>query len=331
MTKQIFWLRESAIDGWAPPFLYTGELPAQLQAQIENIPSNEIHLPYLERSGSLADALPLRLNVDPAGMVVLTPERGDGEYLSRYQVMLTLAAAAHGGEDAGFRLSNGDGTAIDGRESIGWRLPPIERQRRFLPVYRMVSHAFQLCLRERFPGAYFADIDRYHDTAAAWPVLLFAASAPFTSKSRHGFNYDVLDNASIDRFYRSAERRLPPVLAAVEAKLKAAGLSDIAKQYSPARSRSIVAFVKRDRNPMRSMLLAEARLFNEFFQLARTMHDLCSEKRPLRTAPKEASEFVRALHIRLRRFYANVPVLELAMPLFLAVTHALYESRSIVK
>ena len=329
MTKQIFWLRESSSGAWATPFAYTGELPPPILEQIEIISSNEIHLPYLERSKSISDVLPLVPHCDPAGIAILAPEDGGGEYVTRYQVMLALAAAANGYEDPGFRLSNGDGTAIDGRESIGWAKPPIERQHRFFRVYRMVSRAFQQCLRDRFPEAYFTGPDCYSDTASAWPVLLFAASTPFMSRSRHVFNYDVLDNESIERFYRSAERGLPRVLADVEAKLLAAGMTDLAKLYAPSQSRRIVAFVKRDRNPMRSLLLAESMLFNQFFELAHTMHELCTGQRPLRTAPTAATEFVRQLHCRLRRFYDNVPVPQLAMPLFIAVTHALYESKSL--
>ncbi len=331
MTKQIFWLRESASGAWVTPFSYTGELPAPLREQIEIVPSNEIHLPYLERSKSLAAVLPLALHCDPAGMAILTPEDADGEYLTRYRVMLTLAAAAHGGEDAGFHLACGDGTSLDGRESAGWTRPPIERQHGFFHVYRMVSRAFQRCLRDRFPEAYFANPARYTDTATAWPVLLFAASTPFMGKNRHVFNYDVLDNDSIDRFYRSAERGLPRVLAETEAKLIAAGRTDLAKLYAPRHAHRIVEFVKRDRNAMRSLLLAESMLFDEFFRLARTMNELCAGHRLLRTAPAAASDFVRLLHIRLRRFYHHIPVLELATPLFLAVTHALYESRDDVK
>lgn len=331
MTKQIYWLRESACGGWATPFAYTGELPASLREQIETIPSGEIHLPYLERSKSISDVLPLALHCDPAGVAILSPADAGEEYLAWYKVMLALAAAAHGVEDAGFHLACGDGTAMDGRESIGWMNPPVERHARFYRVYRMASRAFQRCLRDRFPDAYFADPERYRDTEKAWPILLFAASTPLMSKSRSIFNYDVLDNDLIDRFYRSAGRGLPRILAAVEKKLLDAGLTDLAKLYAPARSRRIVEFVKRDRNPMRSLLLAESLLFNEFFGLAHRMHELGTAQRPLRSAPAIASEFVRALHVRLRRFYCNVPVLQLAMPLFAAFTHALYESRDTIE
>ena len=184
MTKQIFWLRESPSGGWVTPFAYTGELPAPLLEQIENIPSDEIHLPYLERSTSLVEVLPLAVHSDPAGVAILSPEAGDEEYVTRYQVTLALAAAAHGDEDPGFHLTCGDGTAIDGRDSMGWSNPPVERERCFFNVYRLVSRAFQRCLRDRFLEAYFADPERYRDTEKAWPVLLFAASAPLSASRR---------------------------------------------------------------------------------------------------------------------------------------------------
>ena len=160
---------------------------------------------------------------------------------------------------------------------------------------------------------------------------MFAASTPFLTKSRHIFTYDVLDHESVEKFYRSAARGLPRVLSAVEADLISRGMPHLAGSYAPGRSHRIIEFVKRDRNPLRSLLQSEAMLFDEFFRMAQRMRQVTSSPRALRTAPTVADGFVRKLHSHLRRFYNNVPVHELAMPLFIAVTHALYESLSTVK
>jgi len=331
MTKQIFWLRETAKGGWVTPFAYTGELPLYLKDHIEIIPAAEIHLPYLERSQSLYEKQPLALHYDKSGAAILSPEEEGAEYVTRYQVALALAAAVHGVEDGGFHLTAGDGVALDGMESIGWHKPPIERKHGFFRAWDAVSRAFQPCLRERFPAAYFADIERFRDTKAAAPVLLFAASSPFLTRTRSVFTYDLLDHESVEKFYRSAERGLPAVLAATEARLINAGMADLASFYAPSKAHRILDLVRRDRNPMRSVIFSESMLFDEFFRLAHAMYDFGASRRPLKTAPKVADEFVRHLHTRLRRFYNSVPMQQLAMPLFLAVTHALYESRSPVK
>jgi hypothetical protein len=339
MPQQIFWLRESASGAWITPFAFSGELPAEfpaeLREQIAGLPFDEVHLPYLQRAQTLEDVPPAVDLCDLEDRTIIKPAGAGIDYVNRYQILLALAAAAHGVEEPRFRLTDYGGHVIEGREASAWADPPIERERRFFGVYRMVSRAFQQCMRERLPAAYFTVAGRYMDTETAWPVLLLAASTPFVSRSRSAFTYDVLDLDSVEKFYRSAERGLPRVLAGVEAKLLADGMKELAKSYAPARAERILAFVKRDRNPMLSLLLAEAMLFDEYFRFAHIMHDLCApganHRREIRKVSTAAWEFVRALHSRLRRFYNGVPMQQLVMPLFLAVTHALYESKRTVK
>ena len=299
------------------------------------MPFQEIHLPYLQRAQILEELPTAAEFCSLVDRTIIKPAEAGNEYLNRYQVMLTLAAAAHGVQDPRFRLTGSDGLVLEGREASAWADPPIEREHRFFGVYRMVSRAFQRSMREHVPAAYFSVAGRYNDTETAWPILLFAASNPFVSRTRSTLTYDVLDHDSVEKFYRSAARGLPRVLAGVEAKLLADGMTDLALSYAPMRADRIMAFVKRDRNAMLSLLSGEAMLFDDHFRFAHVMHDLCAPSatrhREIRKISTAASEFVRTLHSRLRRFYNGVPMHQLVMPLFLAVTHALYESKRTVK
>ncbi len=335
MTKNIIWLRQSPSGAWATPFVLpaklTREVPKQLRSQLELYPHSEIHLPYLERKQTLPDVSQLQLLSDIPGRAFLVPPNAGPDYLTRYQIMLAIAAAVHEVKLPPFCLAAEDGTVLEGRESIAWLKPPIERQRHYFRVCRAVSRAFQLHLRNRFTAAYFSDMERFRDTEKAWPVLLFAASRPFEGKLRSALTYEVLDHQSVDKFYRSATRGLPRVLAAVQERLVANGYADIARAYSPARTQNIVQSVQRDRNPMRSLLLSQSLLFEVFFRFVNKVHGLADSQRTLRTAPAVAAKFVFELRSHLRRFYNNIPMSELALPLFLCATHAMFEARSVLE
>ena len=340
MTRNLFWLRESASGGWITPYAFSedalpADLPADLKKNFLAMSYTEVHLPYTEWRQPLPDRPLIFLCPCLEGRVILQHPETNREYIDRYQIMLSMAAAAHGVEEPRFRLLGAYGRSLDARECSAWANPPFEREGRFFGVYKMVSRAFQQTMREMLPALYFANVQRYMDTEMAYPMLLLAASSPFRGRNRSTLTYDVLDLDSVDKFYRSAQRGLPRVLAGVEAKLLEDGLTELAKAYAPSRAERVLAFVKRDRNPMRSLLLAEASLFDDFLRFAHRMHDLCAEgplrRRQIRKIPTATSEFVRTLHSRLRRYYNGVPMYGLTMPLFMSVTHALYESRKTVK
>jgi hypothetical protein len=152
-----------------------------------------------------------------------------------------------------------------------WFEAPRERTPSFFPTFIRVSVAIQTRLRRRLPEIYLADIERFRDTRMVYPLLVYAASRPFSSQSRTDFSYDILNSKLMRRFHYSVRRNLPKTLEQVSQRLRAAGMDDVAKHYREVKSSEIIELVDRlkiCRRRLEAVLVAEARLIDALFQFA---------------------------------------------------------------
>ena len=112
-----------------------------------------------------------------------------------------------------------------------WFEAPQERTPSFFPTFIRVSVAIQTRLRRRLPEIYLADIERFRDTRMVYPLLVYAASRPFSSQSRTDFSYDILNPKLMRRFHYSVRQNLPRF------DLRIARLALPQAQYRPAGAR----------------------------------------------------------------------------------------------
>src|SRR5438309_592103 len=126
-----------------------------------------------------------------------------------------------------------------------WFRAPHERSPEYFPAFVRVSIAVQGTLRRTLPDRYLSDIERFRDTRMIYPLLVYAASRPFPGQPRTEFTYDVVDRVLMRKFHLSVGRNLPVLLAQVSARLRAAGMADVARHYRPDRARIIMATVDR--------------------------------------------------------------------------------------
>jgi len=206
------------------------------------------------------------------------------------------------------------------RPDAHWLSAPGECDTDFLPAFGAISRAMQIALRERLPVAYFHRLEEFRDQQRANAILLFQASPPFRAKVRTDLTYDVLDPEMLETLARKAKPRLAHALAAVEAKLHAAGLTELACQYTPRRAFEIVADVQRlarSRRCLLSLIRAEGLLVNALVQLGGT-RELSARKQKTRMA-----SFCKNWNSQLRWMCAGKDFSSLAPTILDAATHAL--------
>ncbi len=181
-----------------------------------------------------------------------------------------------------------------------WLGAPEERNPAFFPVFARVSVAVQTALRERVPGAYFGDWDKYSDTKAAYPMLVYQASRPFQGKLRSELTYDVLNPKTLSTLFRTVKLALPDLLDLVETKLRDSGRNETAAKYARRRAPDILQSVDRlskSRKCLYVLIHGEAMLINALIELA-GLGSLTAKEQARRVA-----SFEKKWNFQLRRLY----------------------------
>lgn len=204
-----------------------------------------------------------------------------------------------------------------------WFDAPHERSHDYFPVFVRVSIAVQGMLRRALPERYLAEIEHFRDTRMIYPLLVYAASRPFPGQPRTEFTYDILNRAIMRKFYLSVGRNLPAVLAGVSARLRAAGMGDVAKHYRPDQARAIMATVDRlktCRRRLEALVVTETLMMNHLLLFAG------SRSLPARERTKIVSKCEKVWLSRLRRLFAKQDYTFLA-PEILAVATKVLKSQ----
>ena len=201
-----------------------------------------------------------------------------------------------------------------------WLAAPDERSAEFLPVFARVSVAVQTALREHVPNTFFSTPAGYANTKTAYPMLVYQSSRPYHGRMRTELTYDVLNPKTLASLFRSVKLALPDLLAAVEAKLRAAGLDELAQKYLVKRAPHIVESVQRlskSRKCLYVLIRGEAVLVNALVDLG-GLGSLT-----LREQARRVASFEKKWNFQLRRLYPATEFTWLAPALLDAATRAL--------
>jgi len=220
---------------------------------------------------------------------------------------------------------------IPGALVSAWLNAPRERSVAFYEAFLRVSCAAQRAMRLWLPYVYFSDIDRYDDLEAAWPLLVYQASRPYSRRVRSEFTYDAMNPRSVSLALGHAAHGLPGVLETVQARLLAAGKRRTAGFYRPSQAKKIIASVSRGPRRFKNLLAADAHLVGDLVSLANRGRKL---RQDMRSEPAVATKkisrflgaFVKSFHIRLRRLYGGREILAFGSLLFVEATQALSAS-----
>jgi hypothetical protein len=183
-----------------------------------------------------------------------------------------------------------------------------------------MSVAIQSVLREQVPVKYFENLRKYRDLKIAGPMLVYQASPPFRGKKRAELTYDVLNPALIAMLFRRAKPNLVELLAQAEGKLRAEGLLELADQYAPRRTATILDCVQklsRSRRHLYVLIRGESILVDALVQLS----GLGELSRKAQT--KKWASFEKRWMFHLRRLYRGCDFSYLAPILLDAAEKAL--------
>jgi hypothetical protein len=204
-----------------------------------------------------------------------------------------------------------------------WFNAPPERTAQFFPAFVRVSTAVQAALRCTLPETYLADTTLFRDTRMVYPLLIYAASRPYNTRLRTDFTYDILNPDLMRKFYFSVRLNLPRILADVNARLRAAGMNDLARQYRPERSADIIEIVNRlrvCRRRLEALLITETRMVNDLIRFSGIA------TRPEKERAQIAARCEKQWLTKLRRLWARRDYTALGPGILSAATTALVAS-----
>jgi len=134
-----------------------------------------------------------------------------------------------------------------------WLRAPAEDTPGFVDAFVAVSLAVQAALREHVPAAYLENLDHFRDVQTTYSVLVYQGSRVFRGTIRTDLTRDVMNPKAMALLVRMSRGNLIRGLARVEARLRGAGLEELADQYSRKRLRYIMKSVQRLRRSRRCL------------------------------------------------------------------------------
>lgn len=188
-----------------------------------------------------------------------------------------------------------DSHSYEGQKSLDlavWKTAPRERTAAYFPTYSVVSKAMQTAMRGWVREWFGANQDVLLRPKAAYPILVYVCTHPFSGRPTNMFTYDIQQTEAIDRAFASAAVRLGRELKELDTQ----DLSWFTREhYFAYRSKEVLKYVIKNRRQLYKMLNVETMLMDAILKFA--LIDL----------PKlglEASEVIlrRVFATQLRRF-----------------------------
>jgi hypothetical protein len=176
-----------------------------------------------------------------------------------------------------------------------WTGAPLERDPDYFHVWQSVCMNLQKSMRAWTSEAYFQDVERFEDRAAAYPILVYESARVCHGKPRMDFTYDLRDYPkcilTLTRALRLTGRAQQAILARVEQRLHEAGRPALARRYAPVWYQDIVLQVRRKPRRLVELLARECTFINALIDLGSN-----------RTA-EGVNHFAKAAGLSLRNMY----------------------------
>jgi len=204
-------------------------------------------------------------------------------------------------------------------DSCWWRAPS-EDAPGFADAFVCVSVALQGALREHLPPAYFENLEHFRDVQTAYAILVYQASRVYRGTVRTDLTRDVMNPKTMALLVRMSRGNLARGLGSVEARLRGAGLEELADQYSRKQLRHIMKAVQRLRRGRRCLgilVRGEGALVNALAELG-GLGEL-----PVRDREKKVLLFKKKWTGQLRHLYPEEDFQSFAPVLLDAATQGL--------
>jgi hypothetical protein len=149
-----------------------------------------------------------------------------------------------------------------------WPTAPHESNPHYFRTWQHVSVALQRGLRQWVPEFYFRDLRRLEDRDAGYAMVIYSACRLFYGRPRTEFTYDIADDTTLPAAVRAIGCGTERTLAALTARLEAAGCHEMGRQYSPVWYQDVLAAVKKRPHGLIALLAREAKVIDAVIDFA---------------------------------------------------------------
>ncbi len=146
-----------------------------------------------------------------------------------------------------------------------WKMAPKERTAEYFPTYSTVSKAMQTAMRGWVRDWFAANPEILLRPHAAYPMLVYQCTHPFSGKPTNIFTYDIQQTEALNRAFASAASRLGRELKTLDTK-KYSWLTR--EHYFAYRSKEVVKYVAKNRRAIYKMLNVETVLMDSILKFA---------------------------------------------------------------
>jgi hypothetical protein len=146
-----------------------------------------------------------------------------------------------------------------------WKSAPKERTAAYFPTYSAISKAMQTAVRGWVREWFYANPDILARPHAAYPILVFQCTTPFSGKPSNIFTYDIQQTVALDRAFRSAAAQLGRELKTLDTKSFPWFTRE---HYFAYRSKEVVKYVAKNRRALYKMLNVETVLVDSILKFA---------------------------------------------------------------
>lgn len=167
--------------------------------------------------------------------------------------------------EVNFENSKSQATLVTSIDFSVWNSAPKERTAAYFPTYSAVSKAMQTAMRQWVREWFLANAEILQRPHAAYPILVFQCTHPFSGKPTNYFTYDIQQTETLNKAFASAANKLGRELKTLNTK----GYTWLTREhYFAYRSKEVVKYVMKNRKAIYKMLNVETMLVDSILKFA---------------------------------------------------------------
>ncbi len=146
-----------------------------------------------------------------------------------------------------------------------WKNAPRERTGAYFPTYSAVSKAMQTTLRAWVHEWFAANIDILQWPHAAYSVLVYQCTHPFSGRPTNIFTYEIQQTETVRKAFRSAANKLGRYLRKLDTKKQPWYTR---QHYFAYRSQQVISYVHKNPRALYRMLHVETMLMDAILRFS---------------------------------------------------------------
>ena len=196
--------------------------------------------------------------------------------------------------------------SLTGEALNAWLHTPPERAATYLQWFAEVSADLQAALRRWMPYLLLREPVILNDQGLRDSLLFYAATKPYSARTRGAFTWDVICPDSMASVFRSGSQNLSTVLEKAQQYALAGGRPDLAETFAPSEMRRVMIQVRRDPRALKGLLTAEGKLVEALLALGGKGQELGAATDAPKSLHRFCGEWARGVQTKMRRILGPV-------------------------